>query len=61
MDIDSFWDLIEECRRQSQSCGERATWLRDELSRKSVTEIVQFQVRLDEATQEAAGPTPSGR
>ncbi|MFJ9822713.1 DUF4240 domain-containing protein [Streptomyces sp. NPDC101151] len=53
MDIDSFWELIEECRRQAQGPDERLAWLRGELSRKSLVEVVQFQVRLDEVTQEA--------
>ncbi|WP_323137229.1 DUF4240 domain-containing protein [Streptomyces sp. NBC_01764] len=53
MDIDSFWKLIEECRRQTRDRDERLAWLRDELSRRPLTEIVQFQVRLDEVTHEA--------
>ncbi|MFD4284453.1 DUF4240 domain-containing protein [Streptomyces albidoflavus] len=53
MDIDSFWKLIEECRRQARGRDERLAWLRDELSQRPLTEIVQFQVRLDEVTHEA--------
>nr|WP_239072656.1 DUF4240 domain-containing protein [Streptomyces bauhiniae] len=53
VDIDSFWKLIEECRRQTRDRDERLAWLRDELSRRPLTEIVQFQVRLDEVTHEA--------
>ncbi|MGW8327973.1 DUF4240 domain-containing protein [Streptomyces sp. NPDC055897] len=53
MDIDSFWKLIEECRRQTRGRDERLTWLLDELSRRPLTEIVQLQVRLDEVTHEA--------
>ncbi|MFE2585102.1 DUF4240 domain-containing protein [Streptomyces sp. NPDC059378] len=53
MDIDSFWELIEECRHQAQSPDERLAWLRDELSRRSSAEVVQFQVRLDEETHRA--------
>jgi hypothetical protein len=53
VDIDSFWKLIEECRRQTRGRDERLAWLRDELSRRPLTEIVQFQVRLDEVTYEA--------
>jgi hypothetical protein len=53
VDIDSFWKLIEECRGQTRGRDERLTWLRDELSRRPLTEIVQFQVRLDEVTHEA--------
>lgn len=54
MDIDSFWDLIEECRRQARGRGGRLTWLRDELSRRPLPEIVRFQVCLDEVTYEAS-------
>ena len=53
MDIDSFWALIEECRRQARGQDERLAWLRGELSRRSPAEVVQFQVRLDEVTHEA--------
>ncbi|MFJ7413645.1 DUF4240 domain-containing protein [Streptomyces sp. NPDC098077] len=53
MDIDSFWKLVEECRRQTRGRDERLTWLRDALSRRPLTETVHFQVRLDEVTNEA--------
>jgi hypothetical protein len=53
VDIDSFWALIEECRRQSRGQDERLAWLRGELSRRSPAEVAQFQVRLDEVTHEA--------
>ncbi|MFS4091361.1 DUF4240 domain-containing protein [Streptomyces sp. AF1A] len=53
MDIDSFWELIEECRRRARGRDGRLAWLSDELSRRSLDEVVQFQVRLDEATHEA--------
>lgn len=53
VDIDSFWKLIDECRRQTRGRDVRLTWLRDELSRRPLTEVVQFQVRLDEVTCEA--------
>ncbi|MFF4574142.1 DUF4240 domain-containing protein [Streptomyces sp. NPDC001410] len=53
MDIDSFWELIEECRRQARGPDERLAWLRGELLRRSLAEVVQFQVRLDEVTHEA--------
>ncbi|MDN3245492.1 MULTISPECIES: DUF4240 domain-containing protein [unclassified Streptomyces] len=53
MDIDSFWKLIEECRRQAQGPDERLAWLRGALTRRSLAEVVQFQVRLDEVTHEA--------
>ncbi|WP_405992459.1 DUF4240 domain-containing protein [Streptomyces sp. NBC_00986] len=54
MDIDSFWGLIEECRRQARGRDGRLTWLRGELSRRPLTEIVGFQVCLDEVTYEAS-------
>jgi hypothetical protein len=53
VDIESFWELIEECRRESRGRDERVTWLCDALSRKSIAEIVQFQTCLDEVTHEA--------
>ncbi|MEU3933909.1 DUF4240 domain-containing protein [Streptomyces sp. NPDC029044] len=53
MDTDSFWKLIEECRRQAQGPDERLAWLRGALARRPLAEVVQFQVRLDEVTHEA--------
>jgi len=53
VDIDSFWKLIEECRRQAQGPDERLAWLRGALARRSLAEVVQFQVRLDGVTHEA--------
>jgi hypothetical protein len=53
VDIDSFWELIEECRRQAHGPDERLVWLCGALSRRPVAEVVQFQVRLDEVTHEA--------
>ncbi|MFF7454434.1 DUF4240 domain-containing protein [Kitasatospora sp. NPDC008115] len=52
-EIDSFWKLIEECRRQVEGPEERLTWLRGELCRRSPAEAVQFQERLDEVRREA--------
>ncbi|WP_405972688.1 DUF4240 domain-containing protein [Streptomyces sp. NBC_00988] len=54
MDIDTFWDIVEACRRQARGRDGRLTWLRDELSRRPLTEIVGFQVCLDEVTYEAS-------
>ncbi|MEV7432584.1 DUF4240 domain-containing protein [Streptomyces griseoviridis] len=53
MDADSFWRLIEECRRQAQGPDERLAWLRGALARRSLAEVVRFQVRLDEVAHEA--------
>lgn len=53
MNADSFWQLIEKCRRRARTPDERLTWLRDELSRRPPTEVVRFQMRLDEVTDEA--------
>ncbi|MFJ8282263.1 DUF4240 domain-containing protein [Streptomyces griseoviridis] len=53
MDTDSFWRLIEECRRQAQGPDERLAWLRGALVRRSLAEVVRFQARLDEVTHEA--------
>ncbi|MFJ9560205.1 DUF4240 domain-containing protein [Streptomyces fuscichromogenes] len=51
---DSLWEFIEECRRQGPGPDERLALLRGELSRRSLPEVVQFQVRLDGATHEAS-------
>ncbi|MFF4354235.1 DUF4240 domain-containing protein [Streptomyces sp. NPDC001530] len=53
MDTDSFWELIEQCRRHSRSQDERLAWLRDQLSRRPPAEAVRFQVCLDQVTHEA--------
>ncbi|MCQ4210419.1 DUF4240 domain-containing protein [Streptomyces longispororuber] len=53
MDIDAFWNLIEECRRQGRGRDERAQWLLEVLSCQPQAEIVQFQTRLDEVTHQA--------
>ncbi|MEW2134774.1 DUF4240 domain-containing protein [Streptomyces sp. NPDC005435] len=51
--MDSFWWLIEECRRRGRTPDERLAWLREALSRRSPAEVVRFQARLDEVTHEA--------
>ncbi|MEU6873465.1 DUF4240 domain-containing protein [Streptomyces sp. NPDC086796] len=43
---------METCRRQSEGRDARLAWLRNELSRRSQMEIVEFQLRLDEATRQ---------
>jgi hypothetical protein len=53
VDIDAFWVRIEECRRHARSPEERLAWLRTELAREPLQEIVQFQMRLDQVTQGA--------
>ncbi|MFE2716576.1 DUF4240 domain-containing protein [Streptomyces mirabilis] len=45
--------LIEGCREQAHGRGERLAWLRSELSQRPLTEIVQFQVCLDQVTHAA--------
>ncbi|MFD5897801.1 DUF4240 domain-containing protein [Streptomyces sp. NPDC060366] len=47
MDIDSFWKLIEHSRGRARGRAGRLAWLRDELARKPMAEIVGFQVCLD--------------
>ncbi|CAM5230337.1 hypothetical protein SSPIM334S_04508 [Streptomyces spiroverticillatus] len=47
VDIDSFWELIEECRAKAHGRAERLAWLEEELARKPVSEVVGFQVCLD--------------
>ncbi|MER6194255.1 DUF4240 domain-containing protein [Streptomyces cyaneofuscatus] len=53
MNVESFWELMETCRRQSESRDARLAWLRDELSSRSQVEIVEFQLRLDQVTRQA--------
>ncbi|MFE6887965.1 DUF4240 domain-containing protein [Streptomyces sp. NPDC057694] len=53
MNVDSFWGLVETCRRQAEGRDARLAWLRDELSRRSQMEIVEFQLRLDQVTRQA--------
>ncbi|MEU1566558.1 DUF4240 domain-containing protein [Streptomyces mirabilis] len=53
MNTDSFWELIEECQELAHGRGERLAWLRGELSQRPLTEIVQFQVCLDQVTHAA--------
>ncbi|MFJ4884162.1 DUF4240 domain-containing protein [Streptomyces sp. NPDC088731] len=48
----AVWELVETCRRQSEGRDARLAWLRNELSRRSQMEIVEFQLRLDEATRQ---------
>lgn len=54
VDIDSFWNLVEECRREARGGDARLAWLRGELARRPLAEIVGFQVCLDEVTYEAS-------
>ncbi|MFD8573384.1 DUF4240 domain-containing protein [Streptomyces sp. NPDC059639] len=44
---------METCRRQAEGRDARLAWLRDELSRRSQMEIVEFQLRLDQVTRQA--------
>ncbi|MFG3530121.1 DUF4240 domain-containing protein [Streptomyces sp. NPDC047917] len=52
MNVESFWELMETCRRESEGRDARLAWLRDELSRRSQMEIVEFQLRLDQVTRQ---------
>ncbi|MHC0432726.1 DUF4240 domain-containing protein [Streptomyces sp. O3] len=47
MDDETFWNLIERCREQTQHPDERLSWLRGHLSGQPESEIVQFQICLD--------------
>ena len=53
MDLEKFWELVERCRRQAEGKDARLAWLRSYLSRRPLTEIVAFQVCLDQATRQA--------
>nr|WP_234438802.1 MULTISPECIES: DUF4240 domain-containing protein [Streptomyces] len=43
---------METCRRQEEGRDARLAWLRNELSRRSQMEIVEFQLRLDQVTRQ---------
>ncbi|MFB7149423.1 DUF4240 domain-containing protein [Streptomyces sp. NPDC002248] len=49
MDDETFWNVIDRCREQTQHPDERLFWLRGHLSGQPEAEIVQFQVCLDRA------------
>ncbi|MFD0351088.1 DUF4240 domain-containing protein [Kitasatospora aburaviensis] len=53
MDTDAFWDVVEQCRRAADTREERLTWLEEELSRRPLADVVRFQVRLEEAVDDA--------
>ncbi|MEU7741722.1 DUF4240 domain-containing protein [Nonomuraea sp. NPDC049158] len=42
MDVDEFWDLIERSGRETDTRKTRVTWLEDELSRRPVEEIIDY-------------------
>ncbi|MFF8592857.1 DUF4240 domain-containing protein [Streptomyces sp. NPDC015220] len=44
---------METCRRQTESRDARLTWLREDLSRRPLEEIVEFQMCLDQVTRQA--------
>ncbi|MFK0111613.1 DUF4240 domain-containing protein [Streptomyces sp. NPDC091217] len=52
MNVESFWELMETCRRQSEGRDARLAWLRNELSRRPQVEIVEFQLCLDRVTRQ---------
>ncbi|MCX5228645.1 DUF4240 domain-containing protein [Streptomyces sp. NPDC006553] len=53
MNEDAFWALIDELSRRTGDLDERTEWLRTELLRRPAAEIVEFQVRLDDACEVA--------
>ncbi|SEU36996.1 DUF4240 domain-containing protein [Nonomuraea wenchangensis] len=44
MDVDEFWDLIERSGRETDTRSTRVAWLVDELSRRPVEEIIDYDV-----------------
>ncbi|MEV4562620.1 DUF4240 domain-containing protein [Nonomuraea sp. NPDC049419] len=44
MDVDEFWDLIERSGRETDTREARVAWLVDELSRRPVEEIIDYDV-----------------
>ncbi|MER5204390.1 DUF4240 domain-containing protein [Streptomyces sp. NPDC002825] len=53
MNDDAFWALIDELSRRPGDRDERLEWLRTELLRRPAAESVEFQVRLERATERA--------
>ncbi|MFH8625537.1 DUF4240 domain-containing protein [Streptomyces vietnamensis] len=51
MNDDAFWALIDELSRRPGDRDERLEWLRTELIRRPAAESVEFQVRLERATE----------
>ncbi|MBD9703718.1 DUF4240 domain-containing protein [Streptomyces caniscabiei] len=47
MDDETFWDLIEGCRRAAPGPDERLEWLRERLAGRTEPEILRFQAGLD--------------
>lgn len=48
MDVDVFLELIEQARLQGEDPDVRLQWLNTQLVQRPVTEIVDFQIRLEE-------------
>ncbi|MFJ4809536.1 DUF4240 domain-containing protein [Streptomyces longwoodensis] len=53
MNLTKFRELVETCRLLVESREMRLAWLRDDLSRRSPEEIVEFQICLDQVTRQA--------
>ncbi|WDN56113.1 DUF4240 domain-containing protein [Streptomyces clavuligerus] len=53
MNLEKFWELVETCRRQADGRDARLEWLRSDLSRRPLAEIVEFQMCLDQVTHQA--------
>ncbi|MFI1197610.1 DUF4240 domain-containing protein [Micromonospora sp. NPDC020750] len=49
MDTEGFWALVEASARACGGPDERLTWLTERLAGLPATEVVDFQLRLDEA------------
>ncbi|MEU9321800.1 DUF4240 domain-containing protein [Streptomyces sp. NPDC048295] len=53
MNLEKFWELVETCRRQTGGRDARLAWIREDLSLRSLEEIVEFQMCLDQVTHQA--------
>ncbi|MGN9839245.1 DUF4240 domain-containing protein [Nonomuraea sp. H19] len=49
MDIDGFWNLIEQSARETEGKEARLRWLQEQLARRSAEEIIDFQSWILEA------------
>jgi hypothetical protein len=53
MNVDTFWELIEQSRREISDPHSRLEWLITQLARQPAAEIVDFQICLNQARRRA--------
>ncbi|GAA1658615.1 DUF4240 domain-containing protein [Catellatospora bangladeshensis] len=53
VDVGEFWGLVERAVRECAGRRARATWLQERLSGRGATDILDFEVHLDDASDRA--------